>query len=273
MTWPKSKLRKRHPSFGSLPRLNGLAQAHNESKGTRLVGVIATLAAILSVWVAYRQLQLQAEQTAMQVEQARLAKSLARQAAIQNLSNLYVRRRVLDFGKGFTRIEVCTKDEPYPSSISAYSVLWRIDAGRLSDASNRRPFAIVGTEEGPPEWVTEPVRDGMRCESALEPNHWPLVRKSTSGMNPEYSNMLKGGVFVTQPEVLVTVFELDKSGEEWPRYFLLRAPVLSSAMARQVSEQAATQWSDEYSEAKKAARVLTISGFDDGLASLGSLVK
>ena len=272
MHWPKSKLRKRHPSFGSLPRPKGLAQAHNEAKGARLVGVIATLAAILSVWVAYGQLQLQAEQTAMQVEQARLAKSLARQAAIQNLSTLYVRRRILDFGKGFTRIEVCTKDEPYPSSISGYSVLWRIDVARLSDASNPRPVAIVGTEEVP-EWVTEPVRDGMRCSSALEPNHWPLVRKTTSGMNPEYLRMLKGGVFVAQPEVLVTVFELDKSGEEWPRYFLLQTAALASSMARQVSEQAATRWRGEYYKAMKAARVLTISGFDDGLASLDSLVK
>lgn len=81
--------------------------ANTNNRHRRIMNLLFIIVTIISVWVAYKQFQLQAVQTTMQAEQVALSKEHVRIQALQALPVLTVKRKTVNTNEGTSKLEVC----------------------------------------------------------------------------------------------------------------------------------------------------------------------
>ncbi|MGI0015241.1 MAG: hypothetical protein ACREBU_17640 [Nitrososphaera sp.] len=218
--------------------------------------VVATIAALVSAWVAYKQFELQAVQTTMQAEQAALAKQQVRIQALQALPILTVKRKTVNAKLGRSTLEVCGAESTM-RLVSGFKALWLSEFGRYplpsTDPSKIQRVRVALLNEDGVTWQSTSVASGDHCASASEPNWLPILNfVSTNRGAPA------GFAYWHRSEAMVVVFQKDGTGTEYPRHYIFVHERPDEAQL--VSDAEAAQWISDYKSAYRGPFRATISG-------------
>lgn len=222
--------------------------------------VVATIAALISVWVAYKQFQLQAVQTTMQAEQAALAKEQTRIQTLQALPVLTVKRKTVNAIKGISMLEVCGSESEL-RMVSGFKALWLSEFGRYplpsTDPSKIKKIRVAlpykDEDEDGVTWRSSLASVGNQCVSASEPNWLPILKFVNSNLDAP-----AGFAYWHKSEAMVVVHQRDGAGTEYLRHYIFFYE--NPYEAQLVSDAEAVQWKSNYESANSMKHQATISG-------------
>jgi hypothetical protein len=223
--------------------------------------VVATIAALISAWVAYKQYQLQAVQTTLASAQVRIQ-------SLQTLPVLTVMRKTVNANKGMSKLEVCGSETEL-RMVSGFKALWLSEFGRYplpsTDPSKIQQIlvALLYKEEDQGEygvtWRYNLDSAGNHCVSASEPNWLPILKFVNSNLDAH-----AGFAYWHKSEAMVIVHQRDGTGTEYLRHYIFSYE--SPYEAQLVSEVEAAQWISNYESANNKKFQATISNADTNLS-------
>ena len=218
--------------------------------------VVATIAALISVWVAYKQFQLQAVQTTMQTEQAALAKEQVRIQALQALPVLTIKRKTVNASEGTSKLEVCGTTSEL-RMVSGFKALWLSEFGRYplpgADTSKIQRISVAVLNGDGVKWQSTLSPSGDHCASANEPNWLPILKFVNTNLGAP-----AGFAYWHRSEAMVVVFQRDGTGTEYSRHYILVHERPDEAQL--VPDAEAVQWISNYESAYRRHLQATISG-------------
>lgn len=238
------------------------------SKLAVLSTVVATIAALVSAWVAYKQFQLQAVQTSMQAEQATLAKEQMKTQALQALPVLTVKRKTIDASKGTSKLEVCGAESEL-RMVSGFNALWLSEFGRyprpLTDPGKIQRVRVAllyqDDETDGVTWRSTPSALGTHCASASEPNWLPILKFVNANRDAPATF-----AYWHRSEAMVVVHQRDGSGTEYLRHYVFSHERPDEAQL--VSDAEAVYWKSDYESAYSKKIQATISGPNANLSHI-----
>ena len=244
------------------PSLN--TSKNQQSAASRIAigsAFVATIAALISAWLAFKQFQLQTVQTNMQVEQSELSKEQAKFQTLQTLPVLSVKRKPLDAQLGATKLEVCGATAEF-RMISGFKARWLSEFGRYTvpadDPSKIQQIRVPILYENESEieegviWRSTPGEKGNDCVSAVEPNWLPILKFVKAN-----SNAPNGYSYWHKTEAMVVIHQRDMTGSEHLRHYVFTHE--SPNEAQLISNTEAKQWISDYESAIKLKHSITIS--------------
>ena len=253
------------------PSLN--TSKNQQSAASRIAigsAFVATIAALISAWLAFKQFQLQTVQTNMQVEQTELSKEQAKFQTLQTLPVLSVKRKPLDAQLGATKLEVCGATAEF-RMISGFKARWLSEFGRYTVPANdptkiqqiRVPILYKNESEYEEEviWRPAPGEKGNDCVSAVEPNWLPILKFVKAN-----SNAPNGYSYWHKTEAMVVVHQRDMTGSEHLRHYVFTHE--SPNEAQLISNTEAKQWISDYESAIKLKHSITISSANTDIRSI-----
>lgn len=238
------------------------------SKLAVLSTVVATIAALVSAWVAYKQFQLQAVQTSMQAEQATLAKEQVKTQALQALPVLTVKRKTVDANKGTSELEVCGTESEL-RMVSGFKALWLSEFGKYplpaTDPSKFQRVRVAllykDDETDGVTWRSTPSALGTHCASTSEPNWLPILKFVNANRDAPATF-----AYWHRSEAMVVVHQRDGSGTEYLRHYVFSHERPDEAQL--VSDAEAVYWKSDYESAYNKKIQATISGPNANLSHI-----
>jgi hypothetical protein len=250
------------------PRRATFISDKNQSPLLIYSSVLATLAALLSLWVAYKQYGLQDVQTRFSAEQTEISRLQAKTQVAQNLPLFHIERH-FESKSGRMTLLACSSQDGLLTS-SGFKVRWIARLGRYtmpatsSDAIKTIDVKIDRQDEV--VWHTAELTKANSC-AWTEDVSWIPLSRLLNKVNVPHARV---GYFIWL-ETLVTVYLRDATGEIHPRHYLLSKG--NPALGELLSESEATKWVNEHLTAERLGRFALIANDESDISTVVSFFK
>lgn len=271
MSFYRSKVRRQVPHTPTnYPLVHGSLPTHHvadKSKSLLLIysSVLATLATVLSAWVAYKQYELQGVQTKLTTEQIEISRLQTKSQIAQNLPSFQIERRFDSKGKP-NNLFACGSKEGILAS-SGFKVRWLARLGRYTmPATSLAAVKVidVGIKRGDEVvWHSQLASNTSVC-AWTEDISWLPIQRLINKINVPSS---KVGYFISI-ETLITIYPRDASGEVHQKHYLMSSE--NPEQGELLSESEAAKWINKYLAAIKLGRSTSITNDKTDISAIAN---